>query len=59
MFYRTVVLNYESPKPNLDLDVKVDCYGEKMRAALLESQPRQESYVSYAGEQETVEVMYG
>ena len=30
-----------------------------MRAALLESQPLQESYVNYAGEQETVEAMYG
>ncbi|KAK3390651.1 hypothetical protein B0H63DRAFT_446748 [Podospora didyma] len=41
-----------------ELDALVDEWGEKMRSALLEHQPRQESYVNYSVKQESRQAMY-
>lgn len=44
---------------NATLEGIVQKRGEKIRAAMLEGQDRQRSYVNYAVKQESLESMYG
>ncbi|KAK4452741.1 6-hydroxy-d-nicotine oxidase [Podospora aff. communis PSN243] len=53
------VLAYRAEKINSTLETTVKAWGEKLRAAMLEGQERQESYVNYAVEQESLNALYG
>ncbi|KAK0738021.1 hypothetical protein B0T18DRAFT_333414 [Schizothecium vesticola] len=54
-----VVLAYKADQMNATLEGIVQKRGEEIRAAKLEGQDRQRSYVNYAVKQESLESMYG
>lgn len=56
---RNVVLAYRTDEMNTTLEGIVHKRGEEIRAAMLEGQDRQRSYVNYAVKQESLESMYG
>ncbi|KAK0644472.1 hypothetical protein B0T16DRAFT_378543 [Cercophora newfieldiana] len=54
-----VVLAYRAEEINPTLEKTVAEWGEKLRAAMLEGQEKQESYVNYAVKQESLKALYG
>jgi hypothetical protein len=53
------VLAYRADTINSTLEKTIKDWGEKLRAAMLEGQERQESYVNYAVKQESLNALYG